>query len=66
MVLNNLITEEIYNIKKQEIEKELKSITVEIEMHDNADTDFKQALTTAFYLASKSYDLFICSKNDEK
>ena len=39
----------------------MKSWNVEIEMHDNADTDFKQALTTAFYLASKSYDLFICS-----
>ena len=61
MVLNNLITEEIYNTKKEEIEKELKSCIVEIEMHDNADTDFKQALTTAFYLTSKSYDLFICS-----
>ena len=66
MTLNGLFTEEICKSKKAEIEKELKSIAVEIEMHDNADSKFKEHLTTAFYLASKSYDLFICSKNDEK
>ncbi len=66
MTLNGLFTEEICKSKKAEIDKELKSIAVEIEMHDNADTHFKETLTTAFYLASKSYDLFICSKNDEK
>ena len=66
MVLNNLITEEIYNIKKAEIEKEMKSTIVEIQLHEQADNNFKECLITAFYLASKSYDLFICSKNCEK
>jgi site-specific DNA recombinase len=73
MVLNNLITEEIYNTKKAEIEKEIKYAVVEIQLHEQADNNFKECLITAFYLASKSYDLFICSttqcgiaKNEEK
>ncbi|MFT4968053.1 MAG: hypothetical protein ACI9CD_001073 [Candidatus Deianiraeaceae bacterium] len=66
MTLNGLFTEELCKSKKAEIEKELKSITVEIEMHDNADNKFKEYLTTAFYLASKSYELFICSEIEEK
>lgn len=66
MTLNGLFTEELCKSKKAEIEKELKSIAVEIQLHDQADNQFKEALTTAFYSASKSYDLFICSKNEEK
>ena len=66
MVLNGLINEEIYERKKEEITQELISIKVEIEIHDQANDSFKEMLITAFYLASKSYDLFICSKTEEK
>lgn len=66
MTLNNLISEEIYQSKKEEITKELNSVKTEIEIHDLANDDFKNLLITAFYLASKSYDLFICSKTEEK
>lgn len=66
MTLNNLISEEIYQFKKEEITKELNSVKTEIEIHDLANDDFKNLLITAFYLASKSYDLFICSKTEEK
>lgn len=66
MTLNNLISEEIYQSKKEEITKELNLVKTEIEIHDLANDDFKNLLITAFYLASKSYDLFICSKTEEK
>ncbi|MDD2840482.1 MAG: hypothetical protein PHY80_05190 [Rickettsiales bacterium] len=61
----NLITEKIYQQKKEELNKELVSIKTETELHDDGDEDFKKMLITAFYLASKSYELFICSKNEK-
>lgn len=53
MVLNGLVSEELYATKKQEITNELNAVKTEIEIYEKANDDFKEVLINAFYLASK-------------
>lgn len=64
--LENSISEKIYAENSARLEAQLAAIRVEIESHEEADTNFKQTLVTAFKLANKASQLFESSKTHEK
>jgi len=47
MVLNGLVSEEIYEIKKTEINQEMINAKVELEIHEKANDDFKNLIITS-------------------
>ncbi len=64
--LENGVTEQVYTETNQRLNKQLAEMRVEIESHEEADTNFKQTLVTAFKLANKASQLFESSKTYEK
>lgn len=60
------ISEIVYADKNAALETDLAAIRVNIESHEQADTNFKQTLVTAFKLANKAAELFEFSKINEK
>ena len=64
--LENGISEIVYADKNATLEAELVAIRADIESHEQADTNFKQTLVTAFKLANKAAELFEFSKINEK
>ena len=64
--LERVISKEEYHGKKADLEKQLAKVKTEQELHDGADEGFKDAVVTAFNLASKASELFESSKTTEK
>ena len=64
--LERVINKEEYHGKKEDLEKQLAKVKTEQELHENADGGFKDAVVTAFNLASKASELFKISKTTEK
>lgn len=64
--LEKNISEAVYADKNTALEAELAAIRADIESHEQADTNFKQTLVTAFKLANKAAELFEISKMHEK
>ena len=64
--LERVINKEEYHSKKEDLEKQLAKVKTEQELHENADGGFKDAVVTAFNLASKASELFESSKTTEK
>ncbi len=64
--LENGVTEQVYTETNQRFNKQLAEVHVDIESHEEADTNFKQTLVTAFKLANKASQLFESSKTHEK
>jgi hypothetical protein len=65
-LLNGSITQPIFANKKSEIEQNITNLERERAMYKSADKNFKNAVITAFQLASRLHDIFLVSKNCEK
>jgi site-specific DNA recombinase len=65
-LLNGSITQPIFANKKSEIEQNIANLERERAMYKSADKNFKNAVITAFQLASRLHDIFLVSKNCEK
>lgn len=65
-LLNGSITQPIFANKKSEIEQTIANLERERAMYKSADKNFKNAVITAFQLASRLHDIFLVSKNCEK
>ncbi len=65
-LLNGSITQLIFANKKAEIEQNIANLERERAMYKSADKNFKNAVITAFQLASRLHDIFLVSKNCEK
>ncbi len=64
--LENSISEKMYAENSARLEAQLAAARADIESHEEADTNFKQTLVTAFKLANKASQLFASSKTHEK
>lgn len=64
--LENGITEKIYTETQARLDKQLADVRMEIDSHEEADSNFKHTLVTAFKLANKASQLFESSKTHEK
>lgn len=64
--LNGSIMQPIFANKKAEIEQNIANLERERLMYKSADKNFKNAVITAFELASKAYQIFQDSKTEEK
>jgi hypothetical protein len=65
-LLNGSITQPIFANKKAEIEQNISNLEKERAMYKSADKNFKNAVITAFQLASRLHYIFLVSKNCEK
>ncbi|HHS2948414.1 TPA: recombinase family protein [Legionella pneumophila] len=64
--LENSVTEKVYTETQIRLDKQLSTVRTEIESYEEADSNFKQTLVTAFKLANKASQLFESSKTHEK
>jgi site-specific DNA recombinase len=62
----NGISQDMFIKMKEEIEEQISKLESSKEMYKGADKNFKQAVVTAFHIASEAYEIFTVSKNDEK
>ena len=66
LLLDESITKEEYDAKKNELEETLYNIKVKLDTHTNTDSNFINTLESLILLASQALELFRSSKVDEK
>ena len=49
---------------KEEIEEQISKLEISKEVYKGADKNLKQAVVTAFHIASEAYEIFIVRKHD--